>query len=174
MLSFIHYRWTPSETWDELIRAFLTKFFPPSKTVSLRNQIATFTPREDESLYEVWERFMDLLRLCPHHGLQKWMIIQTFYNRVTQPVRSTIDAMAGGTLINKTEDKAYNLIKDIELDKFQRPSETGQPKRVGGKLEVDALIFLSAKVDAMTQRLDRMNINVVNFSASPLCEICGY
>jgi len=42
-------------TWDELIRAFLTKFFPSSKTVSLRNQITTFTQREDKSLYEPWE-----------------------------------------------------------------------------------------------------------------------
>jgi len=32
-------------TWDELTRAFLAKFFPPSKTPSLRNQITTFTQR---------------------------------------------------------------------------------------------------------------------------------
>jgi len=29
-------------TWDELTRAFLAKFFPPSKTASLRNQIINF------------------------------------------------------------------------------------------------------------------------------------
>jgi len=46
-------------------------------------------------------------------------------------------------------------------------------KRVGGKLELDALTFLSTKVDAMTQRLDRMNINAVNSSAFLPCEICG-
>jgi len=55
-------------TWEELIKAFLAKFFPPNKTVSLRNQITSFTQRE-EPLYEAWERFKDLLRLCPHHGL---------------------------------------------------------------------------------------------------------
>jgi len=70
-------------TWEELTKAFLAKFFPPSKTVSLRNQITSFTQREDETLYEAWERFKDLLRLCPHHGLQKWMVVQTFYNGVT-------------------------------------------------------------------------------------------
>ena len=59
--------------WEELTRAFLAKFFPPSKTANLRNQITTFTQREDESLYEAWEQFKDLLRLCPHHGLQKWI-----------------------------------------------------------------------------------------------------
>ena len=109
----------------------------------------------------------------PHHGLQKWMIIQTFYNGVTQPVQSTIDAAVGGTLMSKTEDEAYNLIEDMALNNFQWSTEKGQPKRVGGKLEVDALTLLSAKVDAMTQRLDRMNVNAVNFSAPPPCEICG-
>ena len=51
--------------WDELTKAFLAKFFPPSKTASLRNQIMSFAQREDESLYEARERFKDLLRLCP-------------------------------------------------------------------------------------------------------------
>jgi len=30
-------------TWDELTKAFLAKYFPLSKTVSLRNQITNFT-----------------------------------------------------------------------------------------------------------------------------------
>ena len=29
-------------TWDECTKVFLPKFFPPSKTVSLQNQITTF------------------------------------------------------------------------------------------------------------------------------------
>jgi len=74
-------------TWDELTKPFLAKFFPHSKMASLRNQIMSFTQRKDESLYEAWEQFKDLLRLCPHHGLQKWMVLQTFYNGVTQLVR---------------------------------------------------------------------------------------
>jgi len=36
--------------------------------------------------------------------------MQTFYNGVTKPLRSTIDAAARGTLMDKTEDEAYNLI----------------------------------------------------------------
>ena len=39
-------------TWEELTKAVLVKFFPPSKTASLRNQITSFTQREDETLYE--------------------------------------------------------------------------------------------------------------------------
>ena len=87
------------------------------------------------------------------------MIIQTFYNGVIQPVQSTIDAAAGGTLMNKTEDEAYNLIEEMVLDNFQWSTERGQPKQIGGKLEVDAVTLLSTKVDKMTQKLNRMNVN---------------
>jgi len=109
--------------WDELTKAFLVKFSPPSKTASLRNQIMSFTQREDESLYEAWERFKDLLRLCPHHGLQKWTVVPTFYNGMTQLVRSMIDAAAGGTLMRKTEEEAYNLIEEMALNNYQWSNE---------------------------------------------------
>jgi len=57
-------------TWNELTRAFLAKFFPPSKTATLRNKITNYTQKDKETLYKAWEWFKDLLRLCPHHGLQ--------------------------------------------------------------------------------------------------------
>ena len=74
-------------------------------------------------LYEAWERFKDLLCLCPRHSLQHWMIIQAFYNGVTQAVRSTIDAAAGGTLMRKTEEEVHNIIKEMALNNFQWSSE---------------------------------------------------
>nr|GEW01821.1 reverse transcriptase domain-containing protein [Tanacetum cinerariifolium] len=37
-------------------------FFPPSKTTNLRNEITRFQQRFDESFYEAWNRFNDLLR----------------------------------------------------------------------------------------------------------------
>ena len=42
-------------TWDELTKVFLTKLFPPSRMVSLRNQITTFSQKEDKTLYVAWE-----------------------------------------------------------------------------------------------------------------------
>jgi len=37
---------------------------------------------------------------------------------VTQVVRSTIDAVAGGILMSKIEDEAHNLIEEITLNNF--------------------------------------------------------
>ena len=49
-------------TWEELAQKFLAKYFPPTKTAKLRNDITTFVQLEGESLYEAWERYKDLLR----------------------------------------------------------------------------------------------------------------
>ena len=60
-------------TWDGLVNAFLTKYFPPAKSIKMRNDITNFLQQDQESLYEAWERFKDLLRKCPHHDLPMWM-----------------------------------------------------------------------------------------------------
>ncbi|GKA21373.1 RNA-directed DNA polymerase, eukaryota [Tanacetum coccineum] len=58
-------------TWDDLVSKFINKFFPPSKTTNLRNEITRFQQLFDETFYEVWDRFNDLLRACPHHGFSE-------------------------------------------------------------------------------------------------------
>jgi len=58
-------------SWDQMRRAFLARFFPPSKTAQLRAKLYQFTQKDGESLYDAWERFKEMLRLCPHHGLEK-------------------------------------------------------------------------------------------------------
>nr|GEW75904.1 reverse transcriptase domain-containing protein [Tanacetum cinerariifolium] len=49
-------------TWDDLVSKFINQFFPPSKTTNLCNEITRFQQRFDESFYEAWDRFNDLLR----------------------------------------------------------------------------------------------------------------
>jgi len=89
-------------SWDQMRQAFLAKFFPHSKTSQLRDQIIRFTQRDGESLYDVWECFKEMLRLCLHHGLEKWLIIHTFYNGHLVTPKMNVDAAAGGALMNKT------------------------------------------------------------------------
>ena len=61
-------------TWT-VSQAFLSKYFPPCKTAKLRNDITSFVQFNGESLYEAWERFKELQRRCPHHGLPDWLIM---------------------------------------------------------------------------------------------------
>ncbi|GJT75177.1 reverse transcriptase domain-containing protein [Tanacetum coccineum] len=63
------------QTWDDLVSKFINQFFPPSKTTNLRNEITRFQQRFDESFYEAWDRFNDLLRACPHHWISDCIIL---------------------------------------------------------------------------------------------------
>ncbi|KAI4347758.1 hypothetical protein L6164_008541 [Bauhinia variegata] len=67
------------DTWDSLAYKFLTKYFPPSKTTKLRTETVNFTQVNRKSLYDAWERFKELLRRCPQHGMQDWLVMQVFY-----------------------------------------------------------------------------------------------
>ena len=45
----------------------------------------------------------------------------------------------GGTLMNKTEDKAYNLIEDMTLSEFQWSNKRTPSKKIKGEFDVDTL-----------------------------------
>jgi len=100
-------------SWDQMRQAFLARFFLPSKTAKLKDQITRFNQKDGESLYDAWERFKEMLRLCPHHGLEKWHIVHTFYNGLSYTTKMTVDAAAGGALMNKNYTEAYALIEDM-------------------------------------------------------------
>ena len=89
-------------------------------------------------------------------------------------MRSTIDATTEGTLVKKIEDEAYNLIEDMTLNNFQWSRERAQHKRGRDKLELDAISMLSSKANAISQKLERLNVNSVSSSTPSLSyDICG-
>ncbi|XP_062118324.1 uncharacterized protein LOC133831937 [Humulus lupulus] len=100
-------------TWEDLAQKFLSKFFPLAKVAKLRGEINNFYQNEGESLYDAWERFKDLLRKCPHHGIEKWMLVHNFYNGLCGTTRTIIDAPAGGAFMSKGADEAYELLEEM-------------------------------------------------------------
>ena len=89
----------------------------------MRIEIANFAQLESEPLYEAWERYKDLLRRCPHHGLPKWMQVQNFYNGLNASTRTLIDAASGGAFMCKSQDDAYNLLEEMAMNNYQWPNE---------------------------------------------------
>ncbi|GJW80287.1 reverse transcriptase domain-containing protein [Tanacetum coccineum] len=83
------------ETWDDLVSKFINKFFPPSKTTNLQNEISNFRQRFDEPFHETWDRFKDLLRACPHHGFTELHQLDTFYNSLNLTNQDSLNSAAG-------------------------------------------------------------------------------
>jgi len=120
-----------------------------------------------------------MLRLCPHHDLEKWLIIHTFYNGLLYITRIYVDAAAGGALMNKTYTTTYALIENMAQNHYQWTSERditafSPSKKEAGMYEISSLDHLATKVDTLTQKFDKMNTSVVTPApVSPPYEVCG-
>ena len=80
------------DTWEELIEAYLGRFFPPSLTSERRREIIVFQQGEDESLYVAWERFKRLLKRCPMHGIDLKTQMDIVYHALNDTSKGIIDA----------------------------------------------------------------------------------
>nr|GEZ30371.1 reverse transcriptase domain-containing protein [Tanacetum cinerariifolium] len=98
-------------TWDDLVTKFINQFFPPSKTINLRNEITRFQQRFDESFYEAWNRFNDLLRACPHHGFSELYQLDTFYNALNVNDHDSLNSAAGGNFLDKMPRECLKIIE---------------------------------------------------------------
>ena len=112
-------------TWETLSKAFLGKYFPLGKTAKLWKDITSLYQEEGESLYEPWESFKELQRECPHHGIPNWLLVQTFYNGLKQPMKISIDVTAGGALMAKPINEAKQLFEDMTSNNYHWGGERG-------------------------------------------------
>nr|GEZ88734.1 reverse transcriptase domain-containing protein [Tanacetum cinerariifolium] len=103
------------QTWDDLVSKFINQFFPPSKTTNLRNEITRFQQRFDESFYEAWERFNELLRACPHHGFSDLHQLDTFYNALNVNDQYSLNS-AAGTLPGNTITNPKEELKEMSFE----------------------------------------------------------
>nr|GFA37600.1 reverse transcriptase domain-containing protein [Tanacetum cinerariifolium] len=99
------------QTWEDLVSKFINQFFPPSKMTNLRNEITRFQLRFDESFYEAWERFNDLLRACPHHGFSELHQLDTFYNALNVNDQDSLNSAAGGNFLDKMPRECLKIIE---------------------------------------------------------------
>ncbi|GJR72977.1 reverse transcriptase domain-containing protein [Tanacetum coccineum] len=111
------------ETWDDLVSKFINKFFPPSKTTNLRNEITRFQQKFDETFYEAWDRFNDLLRGCPHHGFSELHQLDTFYNALNSNDQDSLNSAAGvpkdiDTISSRRNDERRKEKANDQIEKF--------------------------------------------------------
>ncbi|XP_027333518.1 uncharacterized protein LOC113848267 [Abrus precatorius] len=159
-------------SWEAMAEKFLAKYFPPAKTAKMRNDISSFYQLESETLYDTWERFKELLRKCPHHGIPDWLQVQTFYNGLNTATRQMIDAAAGGTLNSKTPRAAQELFEEMAMNNYQWSSTRSKPAKSAGIYSLDAVTSLAMQVEALGKKIDGLS---VNHQVAPVmrCDICG-
>ncbi|XP_073120176.1 uncharacterized protein [Henckelia pumila] len=144
-------------TSDDLAKAFLTKYFPPSKFMKLRADITTFPQGEQKTLYEAWERYKDLLRRCPHHQLPDGLVVQTFYYGLPHSNRTMLDAASGGNLLRKSPEDGYELIEDMASSSYHPQSDRNAARRSAGIHQVDAFTSVAGQLEVMNKRIEELS-----------------
>ena len=83
------------------------------KTNALHGRILNFQQASNESIPEAWERLQEYIHTCPHHGMDNWIILQNFYNELTQIARDRVGAATGGAFFSLTTEKTIALIEKM-------------------------------------------------------------
>ncbi|KAK5824849.1 hypothetical protein PVK06_019634 [Gossypium arboreum] len=107
-----------------------------------------------ETLYDAWERYKDLLRRCPHHGLLLWLQVQTFHNGLNPSTRQKVDAATGRTINNKTPEDAYEYIDEMSLNNYQWQVMRTKPTKIVGVYNIDSVTMLSNQVELLNKKID--------------------
>ena len=99
--------------WAELQAEFLKKFFSTTKTNSLKKQIFTYSAYDNEKFYHCWERFMETISACPHHGFDTWMLLNHFYDGMPPAMKQLLETMCGGEFLSKHTNEAMDFLNYV-------------------------------------------------------------
>ncbi|KAF7812086.1 uncharacterized protein G2W53_033062 [Senna tora] len=163
-------------SWADLSQKFLAKFFPLGKTAKLRADITNFKQQNFESLYEAWERCKGLMRKCPHHGVPKWLQVQTFYNGLFSDFQTNIDAAANGALMAKPVKEAYSLLETMAANNFQWHSDISASAKSVESQNNEALVTLTATIANLATKDEGLSVQKAAHAVNaimPRCEHCG-
>ena len=94
--------------WGDMHAEFLKKFFSTHKTNNLKRQIYTFATQENEKFYQCWERYLETINVCPHHGFDTWMLVNHFYKGMSPAMKQLFETMCGGDFLSKHPEEAMD------------------------------------------------------------------
>ena len=171
--------------WEMMQQQFLKKFFPSHRTNSFKRQIITFTQKQGETFYQCWDRYKDLLNLCPHHGFETWRIVSQFYEGLTPKDRQMIEFMCNGTFEDKEPNEALDYLESLaenahnwdtigtieSSNKIQSPASGGGMYTLKDEHDLQArFATLSRKVEALELKKNNQ-VKSVQEIACLICEL---
>ncbi|GJZ16218.1 hypothetical protein Tco_0551895 [Tanacetum coccineum] len=128
------------------------------------------------------DSFQGLTTKVPHHGIDRWLQIQIFYDHVNPVIRRTIDQLANGKLRDRNAKESWALLEDLSLydnGSWNDPRDFAKPvKAIALPQDVSStsdrrLIELENQVQRLTEAhlapTQPTQVNRVTTS----CEICS-
>ncbi|RVW72465.1 hypothetical protein CK203_060491 [Vitis vinifera] len=88
-------------------------FFPTHRTNGLKRKISNFSAKENEKFYECWERYMEAINACPHHGFDTWLLVSYFYDGMFSSMKQLLETMCGGDFMSKNPKEAIDFLSYV-------------------------------------------------------------
>ncbi|KAL4566663.1 hypothetical protein LXL04_030783 [Taraxacum kok-saghyz] len=164
------------DTWEKLKNEFTQQFNPPAKVEKQRQKIQQFRQQSDENLPQAWERYKELIRNCKKHDLNKYQIIEKFYNGINGYTRKMLDSR--GPLARKEPSESHDLIEEMAQHAHQwgnsRDSFYGGPKvDIEDKASIaNQLATLARDMKKMNQAIHAIQVGCDNCSGGHLTKDC--
>ena len=153
-------------SWAKPQAEFLKKFFSAHKTNNLKRQIYTFAAHYNERFYQCWERFMETISACPHHGFDTWMLVNHFYGGMSPAMKQLLETMCGGDFLSKHPDEAMDFLNYVA--KTSKVWDEPNPREVekmrpsthqrGGIYALSEDMEMKAKLTTLTRRLEELEM----------------
>ncbi|GJR20788.1 hypothetical protein Tco_0969315 [Tanacetum coccineum] len=100
----------PNITEDQLMLRVFPIFLTGAATKKME-EINNFQQEPDETLYQAWECFKELLMKCHQHYLTEMQEVILFYNGLDVPTRQILDSR--GVVPTKTAEDAKKAIQEM-------------------------------------------------------------
>lgn len=72
-----------------------------------------------EKVFEMWERFKDIVRRCQHNIFDLWMQRQNFWDRLRPSARKTLNNAVGGSRMKKIPEEIIAILNELSKDANQ-------------------------------------------------------
>ncbi|GJU93444.1 hypothetical protein Tco_1318200 [Tanacetum coccineum] len=165
-------RWIRNEpagsiiTWEILKGKFLSKCCPPDRAAKKIEEINNFQQEPDETLYQAWERFKELLMRCPQHYLTDMQEVILFYKGLDVLTRQILYSKGVVPSMN-----VANVKKAIqEMVDYSPKWHNYTSTRCKSSDTSDGLAAIQAQLNNLSREIKKVNEKV--YAAQVGCELC--
>nr|GEV83431.1 hypothetical protein [Tanacetum cinerariifolium] len=141
---------------DLLKKAFVQRYCLSSKTAKQLEDIRNFKQKADETLYQAWERYNDLLYKCPTHDINSHQKVNIFYNGLGTMNHQLLDSQ--GPIPGMTPAQALTPIQTM-VDHSQKWHD-GSSSRNMYSGNSEGIAAITRKLDSLGRDIKKLKENV--------------
>ncbi|GJW97015.1 hypothetical protein Tco_0178823 [Tanacetum coccineum] len=154
-------------SWDLLKKAFIQRYCPPSKTTKQLEEICNFKQESDETLYQAWERYNDMLYKCPTYDINSHQKVNIFYNGLGTMNHQFLDSQ--GPIPGMTPVQALTAIQTM-ADHSQKWHDGSSSRSIDSSSNSEGIAAIFNKLDSLGHDIKKLKENVHAIQVG--CQAC--